>query len=112
MVRRCATHRLTTNPRSYDDELLLRQVWRRGGRQCPSQGMHIVYARQVLQRQLPKESKHKNACKLLHDEALFKDPPSKEECPICFLPMPVLMILCILVQPATESSVLIANIAG
>jgi hypothetical protein len=33
---------------------------------------------------------HKIACKLraaeLRDEALFKDPPAKEDCPICFLP--------------------------
>ena len=59
---------------------------------------------------------HKKDCKLraaeLHDEALFKDPPSKEECPICFLPMPVQMICCISTQPATKSSVLIADIAG
>ena len=36
--------------------------------------------------------KHKKDCKLraaeLHDEALFKDPPPKEDCPICVLPMP------------------------
>ena len=34
--------------------------------------------------------KHKAACKQraaeLRDEALFKDPPPKEDCPICFLP--------------------------
>ena len=28
------------------------------------------------------------------DEALFKDPPAKEDCPICFLPMPVNLISC------------------
>ena len=36
---------------------------------------------------------HKTACKLraaeLRDEALFKDPPLKEDCPICFLPIPL-----------------------
>ena len=35
---------------------------------------------------------HKKACKKrvaeLHDEALFKEPPPPEECPICFLPLP------------------------
>jgi sulfatase maturation enzyme AslB (radical SAM superfamily) len=37
--------------------------------------------------------KHKKECKQraaeLRDEALFKDPPAKEDCPICFLPMPM-----------------------
>lgn len=36
---------------------------------------------------------HKKACKLraaeLHEEALFKPHPPKEECPVCFLPMMV-----------------------
>jgi len=36
---------------------------------------------------------HKKACKQraaeLRDEALFKDPPPKEDCPICFLPVPI-----------------------
>ena len=36
---------------------------------------------------------HKKACKRraaeLHDEALFKEPPPPEECPICFLPLPL-----------------------
>ena len=36
-------------------------------------------------------SKHKKDCKRraaeIHDEALFKDPPAKEDCPICFLPI-------------------------
>ena len=38
-------------------------------------------------------SKHKKACERrvaeLHDEALFKEHPPREECPICFLPLPV-----------------------
>ena len=37
-------------------------------------------------------SKHKKKCERrvaeLHDEALFKQPPLKEDCPICFLPLP------------------------
>ena len=38
-------------------------------------------------------SKHKEACDKrvaeLHDEALFKEHPPREECPICFLPLPL-----------------------
>ena len=52
---------------------------------------------------------HKIACKLraaeLRDEALFKDPPPKEDCPICFLPMPERLICCVSLPPATISSV-------
>ena len=37
--------------------------------------------------------KHKKECKRraaeLHDEALFKQPPSRDECPICFLELPI-----------------------
>ena len=58
---------------------------------------------------------HKTACKLraaeLRDEALFKDPPSKEECPICFLPMPILLLSCISLPPATISSIPIFDFA-
>jgi hypothetical protein len=54
---------------------------------------------------------HKAACKLqaakLHDKALFKDPPLKEDCPICFLPMPKKLICCVSLPPATILSVLI-----
>ena len=39
-------------------------------------------------------SKHKKQCERhvaeLHDEQLFKRPPQKEDCPICFLPLPSL----------------------
>jgi hypothetical protein len=53
--------------------------------------------------------KHKAACKLraaeLRDEALFKDPPPKEDCPICFLPLPTKLISCISLPPATILSV-------
>ena len=38
-------------------------------------------------------SRHKKQCERrvaeLHDEALFKEPPPREDCPICFLPMPL-----------------------
>ena len=52
---------------------------------------------------------HKADCKRraaeLRDEALFKDPTPKEECPICFLPMPERLICCVSLPPATTSSV-------
>jgi TPR repeat protein len=52
---------------------------------------------------------HKKECKQraaeLHDEALFKDPPTKEDCPICFIPMPQKLICCVSLPPATTSSV-------
>ena len=58
---------------------------------------------------------HKAACKLraaeLRDEALFKDPPAKEDCPICFLPMPLNIISCISLPSATISSVPIREYA-
>jgi len=59
--------------------------------------------------------KHKKECKQraaeLHDEALFKDPPAKEDCPICFIPMPEKFISCISLPPATIKSVPIADFA-
>ena len=32
---------------------------------------------------------------MLWEEALFQDPPAKEDCPICYLPMPVRLLSCI-----------------
>ena len=59
--------------------------------------------------------KHKKVCKErateLRDETLFKDPPAKEECPICFLPMPHQLICCMTLPPATISSVPINDYA-
>jgi hypothetical protein len=59
--------------------------------------------------------KHKKVCKLraaeIRDKALFKDPPPKEECPICFLPMPEKMICCMSLPPATVTSVPINDFA-
>jgi hypothetical protein len=58
---------------------------------------------------------HKAACKLraaeLRDEALFKDPPPKEDCPICFLPMPNKLISCVSLPPATVLSIPIHDFA-
>jgi hypothetical protein len=45
------------------------------------------------------------------DEALFKDPPANEECPICFVPMPSNLICCMSLPPATITSVPIYNYA-
>jgi hypothetical protein len=47
----------------------------------------------------------------LHDEALFKDPPGKEDYPICFLPMPIRLICCVLLPPVTILSVPYYNFA-
>jgi tetratricopeptide (TPR) repeat protein len=58
---------------------------------------------------------HKKICKQraaeLHDEALFKDPPAKEDCPICFLPMPEKLVCCKSLPPATIMSVPIFDFA-
>jgi len=58
---------------------------------------------------------HKMPCKQraaeLREEALFRDPPSKEDCPICFLPMPAKLICCVSLPPATISSVPINDFA-
>jgi hypothetical protein len=60
-------------------------------------------------------AKHKAACKLraaeLRDEALFKDPPAKEDCPICFLPMPAHLICCVSLPDASVLSVPIYDFA-
>ena len=59
--------------------------------------------------------RHKKECKLhaaeIYDEALFKDPPAKEDCPICFLPMPHQLICCMSLPPATITSVPIYDYA-
>ena len=59
--------------------------------------------------------KHKKECKLraaeIRDEALFKDPPPKKDCQICFLPMPVRLVSCISLPPATIVSVPIRDYA-
>ena len=58
-------------------------------------------------------STHKKDCKRhaaeLRDEALFKEPPPKEDCPICFLQMPVMLICCVSLPDATISSVPICD---
>ena len=75
--------------------------------------MHARYCSAECQRN--HWPKHKKQCKLraaeLRDEALFKDPPPKEDCPICFLPMPINLINCMTLPPATISSVPIYDFA-
>ena len=60
-------------------------------------------------------SRHKKICKQraaeLRDEALFKDPPPKEDCPICFLPMLQKLVCCVSLPPATITSVPIWDFA-
>jgi hypothetical protein len=59
--------------------------------------------------------KHKIECKLraaeLIDEAPFKDPPPKEDWPICFIPLPSKLICCVSLPPATILSVPINDFA-
>jgi hypothetical protein len=75
--------------------------------------MAVKYCNAVCQKK--HWAMHKKQCKLraaeLRDEALFKDPPPKEDCPICFLPMPVKIISCVSLPPATVSSVPIHDYA-
>ena len=75
--------------------------------------MQVKYCNAICQRN--HWPTHKKQCKQraaeLHDEALFKDPPPKEDCPICFLPMPILLVNCVSLPPATISSVPINDFA-
>ena len=77
-----------------------------------------MYVHQVLQCKMPegslvrKTQKRVNNVLPLRDNALFKDPPAKEDCPICFLPMPGYLICCISLPPATISSVPIYTVAN
>ena len=50
-------------------------------------------------------SRKVSACLEINPDALFKDPPAKEDCPICFLPMPARILSCISLPPATISTV-------
>ena len=75
--------------------------------------MSVKYCNAICQRK--HWAKHKTACKLrateLRYEALNKDPPPKEDCPFCFLPMPVKLICCVSLPPATIMSVPINDFA-
>jgi hypothetical protein len=67
-------------------------------------------ARRIIGRNIKKLCKERAA--ELRDKALFKDPPpAKEDCPICFLPMPSNVICCISLPPATTLSVPIYDYA-
>jgi len=75
--------------------------------------MHARYCNAECQRN--HWATHKKQCKLraaeLHNKSLFKDPPAREDCPICFLPMPARLIYSISLPPATISSVPIYDFA-
>jgi hypothetical protein len=75
--------------------------------------MHVKYCNAECQR--THWPTHKKECKQraaeLRDEALFKDPPAKEDCPICFLPMPLRLICCVSLPPATITSIPIYDYA-
>ena len=74
-----------------------------------SSGIATPIARRIIGQRIKQECKRRAA--ELRDEALFKDPPPKEECPICFLPMPEKLIYCISLPPATILSVPIFDLA-
>ena len=91
---------------------------RRGGRR-QSRANYVCSsgaAMQCVKCQRNHWSTHKIECKRcaveLRDEALFKDPPAKEDCPICFLPMPLKIISCVTLPDATITSVSIRNFAS
>ena len=75
--------------------------------------MHARYCSAACQRN--HWPKHKIECTRraaeLRDESLFKYPPPKEDCPICFIPMPKKLICCISLPDATISSVPIYDYA-
>ena len=83
-------------------------VSRRVSHACSS-GIATPIARRIIGQRIKQECKRRAA--ELRDEALFKDPPPKEECPICFLPMPEKLIYCISLPPATILSVPIFDLA-
>jgi hypothetical protein len=75
--------------------------------------MSVKYCNAICQRK--HWPKHKKDCKRraaeLRDEMLFKEPPPKEDCPICFLPMPVRLFSCASLPDATILSVPIYDYA-
>ena len=79
----------------------------------PPKNMVEVYVK--LTACLITRSRHKDECNRraseLRDEALFKDPPPKEDCPICFLPMPLKLMCCASLPDATITSVPIYDFA-
>ena len=66
-------------------------------------------ARRIIGRSINNYVKQRAA--ELYDEKLFKDPPTMEDCPICFLPMPTKLISCMTLPPTTISSVPIFDYA-
>ena len=79
----------------------------------PSLNRHFTATNPTLTK-MGKKSKRKTKTKppvvvddvtITSDEVLFKDPPAKEDCPICFLPMPVNLVCCVSLPSATLTSV-------
>jgi hypothetical protein len=68
-------------------------------------------SRTHLPRKTAQFASYKIQAAKLHNVALFKDPPAKEDCPICFLPMPYKLISCITLPPATIMSVPVYDFA-
>jgi hypothetical protein len=100
---------------NYDGPLCCAECGEEGGtslKMCKS-CMHAKYCNAACQRN--HWPKHKKDCKLhaaeLRDEMLFKNPPAKEDCPICFLPLPVRLFSCASLPDATVSSVPIYDFA-
>ena len=91
--------------------------WMRGEASVSRHASHVCLSNIANPKSQRKHwPKHKKPCKQraaeLHEEDLFKDPPAKEDCPICFLPMPYKLINCFSFPPATISSVLINDAAN
>ena len=84
----------------------------------PSLNRHCHGDQPDINNKMGKKSKRKTKTKVVvddvtitSDEELFKDPPAKEDCPICFLPMPIRLFSSASLPPATILSVPINNFA-
>ena len=99
--------------RYYDNKRLLLNAARRkeaSVSRCASRVCKLSIATPNARRIIGRNIKLNVSCvppsfAMKQDEALFKDPPPKEECPICFLPMPNKLICCVSLPPATITSV-------
>ena len=85
-------------------------VSRRARRVCSS-GIVTPIARRIIGRIIKKNAN--DVLPKYAGEALFKDSPDKEDCPIiCFITMPVNLISCTSRPPATISTVPIYDFAA
>jgi hypothetical protein len=81
----------------------------RHARRVCSSGTAMLHVKKSLAE--AQENMQTTCCRATRYEALFKEPPPKEDCPICFLPMPYKLISCISLPPATITSVPINDYA-